>query len=95
MVILYMNSVVAVQEVHRYRIVFEAQYFSTEPFYAAIQIHRYYKYHRFGHIARYCNNRARCGHCTGAVYKRGEANCPEKGEGGQKRCINYSHNHPV
>ena len=35
MVILYMNSVVAAQEVCRRGVVFEAQYFSTEPFYAA------------------------------------------------------------
>ena len=90
-----MNSVVAAQEACRRGVVFEAQYFSTEPFYAATQIRRCYKCHRFGHIARYCNNRTRCGHCAGAAHEGGEANCPEKGEGGQKRCVNYSHNHLV
>ena len=95
MVILYMNSVVAAQEVYTRGVVFEAQYFSTEPFYTAIQIRRCFRCHKFGHIARYCNNRTRCGHYTGVAYEGGEANCPEKGEGSQKRCMNCSHGHLV
>ena len=95
MVILYMNSVVAAQEVYRRGVVFEAQYFSTEPFYTATQIHRCFRYHKFGHIARYYNNRTRYSYCTGVAHKGREANCPEKGEGGQKRCMNCSYGHPV
>ena len=95
MVILYMNNIVAIQEVYRYRVVFEAQYFSTEPFYTATQICRCFRYYKFGYIVRYCNNCTRYSHCTGVVYEGKEANCPEKGEGSQKKCMNYSHGHLV
>ena len=70
MVILYMNSVVAVQEVCRRGVVFEAQCFSAEPFYAATQIRRCYKCHRFSHIARYCNNRTRVERLTALKRER-------------------------
>ena len=93
--ILYISSVVAVQEVCRQGVVFEAQYFNAEPFYTATQVQRCYKCHKFGHIARYCNNQARCGYCIRIVHDGGEANCPEKGEGGQKRCVNCSRDHPA
>jgi hypothetical protein len=92
-VILHMNSVVAAQEACRRGVVFEAQYFDVEPFYAATQIRRCYKCHQFGHIARYCQNQARCGHCAGAAHEGGEANCPEKGEEGRKKCINCKRDH--
>jgi hypothetical protein len=46
--------------------------------------------HKFGHIARYCNNQARCGCCSGVAHDGGEANCPENGEGGRKKCVNCS-----
>ena len=94
-VILHMNSVVAAQEACRRGVVFEAQYFDVEPFYAATQIRRCYKCHQFGHIARYCQNQARCGHCAGAAHEGGEANCPKKGEEGRKKCINYKRDHPA
>ena len=94
-VILYMNSIVAVQEVYRYRVVFEAQYFSTEPFYTAIQIYRCFRYYKFGYIVRYCNNCTRYSHCTGVVHESREANCSEKGESGQKRYMNCSYGYLV
>ena len=56
MVILHMSSVVAAQEVCRRGVVFEAQYFDAEPFYAATQVRRCYKCHKFGYIIRYYNN---------------------------------------
>jgi hypothetical protein len=67
-VILHMNSVVAAQEACRRGVVFEAQYFDAEPFYAATQVRRCHKCHKFGHIARYCNNQARCGCCSGVAH---------------------------
>jgi hypothetical protein len=94
-VILHMNSVVAAQEVCRRGVVFEAQYFDVEPFYAATQIRRCYKCHKFGHIARYCQNQARCGCCAGVAHEGGEANCPEKGEEGHKKCVNCKRDHPA
>ena len=93
--ILYMNSVVAAQEAYRRGVVFEAQHFDSEPFYTATQVRRCYKCYKFGYVARYCNNQARCSHCTGVVYSGGEANCPEKGEGGCKGCINCKRDHPA
>ena len=76
-----MNSIVAVQEVYRYRVVFETQYFSTKPFYIVIQIYRCFRYYKFSYIVRYYNNCTRYSYCTRVVYKGKEANCPEKGKG--------------
>jgi hypothetical protein len=95
MVVLHMSSVIAAQEACRRGVVFEAQYFDVEPYYAATQVRRCYKCHKFGHIARYCSNRARCGCCSGVAHEGGEANCPEKGEGGRKKCVNCRGDHPA
>jgi hypothetical protein len=94
-VILYMNSIVAAQEACRRGVVFEAQYFDAEPFYTATQVQRYYKCHKFGHIARYCNNQARYSYCAGVAHSGREADCPEKGEDSHKKCINCNHDHPA
>jgi hypothetical protein len=94
-VVLHMSSIGAAQEVCRRGVVFEAQCFDTEPYYAETQVRRCYKCHKFGHIARYCNNQARCGCCAGIAHDGGEANCPEKGEEGRKKCVNCMRNHPA
>jgi hypothetical protein len=94
-VVLHMSSVVAAQEACRRGVVFEAQCFDVEPYHAATQVRRCYKCHKFGHIARYCSNQARCGCCSGVAHEGGEANCPEKGEGGRKKCVNCRGDHPA
>ena len=87
-VVLHMSSVVAAQEACRRGVIFEAQIFNVEPYYAEAQVRRCFRCHSFGHIGRYCTKQARCGHCACAAHEGGEANCPEKEDSGKKRCVN-------
>jgi hypothetical protein len=87
-VVLHMSSVVAAQEACRRGVIFEAQIFNVEPYYAEAQVRRCFRCHAFGHIGRYCTKQTRCGHCACAAHEGGEANCPEKEDSGKKRCVN-------
>jgi hypothetical protein len=87
-VILHMSSVAAAQAVCRAGVIFEAQIFNVEPYYPEAQVRRCFRCHAFGHIGRYCDKQARCGHCAAAAHLGGEENCPQKAASGKKRCVN-------
>jgi hypothetical protein len=92
-VTLHMDSVATAQEACRFGVVFEAQIFNVEPYYAAAQVRRCFHCHSFGHIGRYCSKPARCGHCAATAHAGGEARCPEAADSGKKRCVNCSGAH--
>jgi len=92
-VVLHMSSVVAAQEVCRAGVIYEAQIFNVEPYYTAAQVRRCYRCHSFGHISRYCEKEARCGHCAATAHSGGEESCPEKEPSGKKRCVNCNGAH--
>jgi hypothetical protein len=87
-VTLHMGSIAAAQEACRMGVIFEAQIFNVEPYYADAQVRRCFRCHAFGHIGRYCTRPARCGHCAATAHEDGETNCPELADSGKKRCIN-------
>jgi hypothetical protein len=49
-------------------LIWQAQIFNCEPYSADLRIRRCFQCHQFGHIGRFCKNKARCGHCAGAAH---------------------------
>ncbi len=74
-------------------LLWEAQIFDCEPYYAEAEVRQCYKCLRFGHHARFCKAHARCGHCAAAAHAGGEAACPQFAPSAKKRCVNCSGSH--
>ena len=74
-------------------LVWQAQIFNCEPYSTELRIRRCFSCHQFGHIARYCKNKPRCGHCAGAAHLAGETECPQAH--GVKKCVNCGGPHPA
>jgi hypothetical protein len=94
-VVLYMNSVAAVQAICRQGVIFKAQIFNVEPYYAAAQVRRCFQCYAFSHIGRYCDRQARCGYYAATAHEGGKACCPEKEPSSTKRCVNCNGRHAV
>jgi hypothetical protein len=91
--ILYLHSAEAATRLCDRGLIWQAQVFNCEPYSADLRIRRCFNCHQFGHIGRYCKNKARCGHCAGPAHPQGEASCPQAQ--GTKRCVNCSRSHPA
>lgn len=87
------RTVETAQKLCRNGLLWEAQIFECEPYYAEAEVRQCYKCLRFGHHARFCKGHARCGHCAAAAHTGGEAACPQFAPSARKRCINCSGNH--
>jgi hypothetical protein len=73
-------------------LLWDVESFECEPYNATLQIRECFKCYKFGHIAKYCKKRPRCGHCAAAAHEQ-EDSCPQKQNSGIKRCINCSGKH--
>ena len=74
-------------------LLWDAQIFNVEPYDPELRVCQCFGCYRFGHIARYCENRTRCGCCAGVAHKEGEKTCPEAGPEGKKRSVNCGGTH--
>jgi hypothetical protein len=74
-------------------LIWAAQVFDCEPFYAAAQPRRCYKCHEFGHIAKFCKKEPKCGYCAGPQHPD-EVACPQQALG-TPRCTNCKGAHPA
>jgi hypothetical protein len=91
--ILHLRSADAATRLCERGLIWEAQIFNCEPYSADLRIRRCFRCHQFGHIGRYCKNKARCGHCAGAAHPQGEVDCPQIH--GTKKCVNCGGPHPA
>ncbi len=87
------SSVHGAQKLCRDGLLWEAQLFQCEPYYAEAEVRQCYKCYKFGHIARYCKASAKCGLCGGAPHPEGESSCASAGASTKKRCANCGGNH--
>jgi hypothetical protein len=87
------RTVESAQKLCRNGLLWEAQIFDCEPYYAEAEVRQCYKCFKFGHHARFCKAHARCGHCAAAAHAGGEAACPQFTPSAKKRCVNCSGNH--
>lgn len=87
------HTVETAQKLCRNGLLWEAQIFDCEPYYAEAEVRQCYKCLRFGHHARFCKAHARCGHCAAAAHTGGEAACPQLAPSAKKRCVNCGGNH--
>jgi hypothetical protein len=87
------RTVETAQKLCRNGLLWEAQIFDCEPYYAEAEVRQCYKCLRFGHHARFCKAHARCGHCAAAAHTGGEAACPQFAPSAKKRCVNCGGNH--
>jgi hypothetical protein len=92
-VILHLRSTEAATRLCERGLIWQAQIFNCEPYTADLRIRRCFQCHQFGHIGRFCKNKARCGHCAGAAHSQGEAGCPQLH--GSKKCVNCGGPHPA
>jgi hypothetical protein len=87
------RTVETAQKLCRNGLLWEAQIFDCEPYYAEAEVRQCYKCLQFGHHARFCKAHARCGHCAAAAHAGGEAVCPQFAPSAKKRCVNCSGSH--
>ena len=62
-------------------LLWEARFFDCEPYSAEVKPKQCFRCYGYGHIARYCERRARCGHCAASAHEGGEKECPQYAEG--------------
>jgi hypothetical protein len=86
------ESVAAAQQMCSQGIVLEAQIFNCEPYSRELQISQCYNCHAYGHLAKACTRRARCGYCGKEAHEKGDSHCPERGAG-TPSCINCQGQH--
>ena len=94
-IILYIDSVVAVQQVYCRGVVYKVQIFNTEPYYTEAQVRYCFRYHVFRYITRYCSHTAQYRYCTATIHQGDEVVYPEREESGKKRCMNYNRRYTV
>ena len=87
------HTVKTAQKLCRNGLIWEAQIFDCEPYYAEAEVRQCYKCFKFGHHARFCQAHARCEHCAAAAHISREAACPRFASSAKKRCVNCSGNH--
>ena len=87
------RTVETAQRLCRNGLLWEAQIFDCEPYYAEAEVRQCYKCFRFGHHAHFCKAHARCGHCAAAAHAGGEAACPQFAPSAKKRCVNCGGSH--
>ena len=85
--VVHLRSVEAAKRLCERGLVWQAQIFNCEPYSTELRPRRCFSCHQFGHIGRYCRNKARCGHCAGVAHLQGEGECPQLASG-KKKCIN-------
>jgi len=90
---LHVSNVDAAKRLCSDGLIWEAQIFDCEPFCADLRTQQCFKCYQFGHVARYCQKTARCGHCAAAAHVEGERSCPEVAPSGRKRCVNCKGSH--
>jgi hypothetical protein len=80
-------------------IVWNAQLFDCEPYWAVLEPKQCFKCWKWGHIQRYCRKLALCGRCGARAHgeggKAGEAQCPTHSGRLACRCPTCGGNHPA
>jgi hypothetical protein len=76
----------------------EARYYHTEPYCADLKPTQCFRCYEYGHRAKFCTKKARCGRCAGAAHaegRQGEEQCPLKETPTSHKCINCKGAHPA
>ena len=94
-IILYIDSIVVVQQVYYRGVVYEAQIFNTEPYYTEAQVRHYFRYYVFRYITRYYSCTTWYRYCITTVYQGGEVVYPEREESRKKRYMNCNRRYIV
>jgi len=92
-VVIEMESTEAATKICTRGLILEAQVFQCEPYSPELQPRQCFKCYRFGHIAKFCEKTARCGHCAATAHEEGEAGCPTTRNGAKQRCVNCGDEH--
>ena len=91
-VVLHTTNALAANQLCQAGVIFEAQIFNAEPYYADIRVRRCFRCHTYGHIGRYCKRRERCGRCAGAKHDDPEG-CPAVADPKLQSCLNCKGSH--
>ncbi|KAG4225090.1 hypothetical protein PC116_g26468 [Phytophthora cactorum] len=71
-------------------LLWRAELYQCEPFTRDARAEQCYKCYRFGHMAKYCEEQARCSRCAGVAHEDGEERCTAR-----VRCRNCGGPHPA
>lgn len=71
-----------------------AQVFRCEPYAESVRPLQCFQCHQFGHLARFCQEKARCGRCACSEHPHG-APCPANSDPSKTRCVNCKGPHPA
>ena len=88
------ESVAGAQSLCDRGVVIEAQIFNCEPYSGELQITQCFNCHAFGHLAKACTRKTRCGFCGEQSHAGGDRECPRRREG-TPSCINCKGQHPA
>ena len=92
MLLIETESVAAAQEICSRGVVLEAQMFTCEPYSGELQVQQCFNCYAYGHLAKVCTRKAKCGYCSNESHIGGDRNCPER-TGGAPKCINCKGRH--
>lgn len=87
-ILLYVDNVDTARRLCNEGLLWNAQMFTVEPYSPDLKTQQCFRCFGFGHIARYCEKTARCGHCAGTKHTGGGEDCPTIKAGENKHCIN-------
>ena len=88
------EAVAIAQQLCNQGAVIEAQIFNCKPYSGELQVLQCFNCHAYGHLAKACTQRGRCGFCGRDTYKQGDDHCPAR-KTGSPACINCRGRHPA
>jgi hypothetical protein len=92
MLLIEVESVTTAQEICSRGVILEAQFFNCEPYSGDLKVLQCFNCHAYGHMAKACTRKAKCGFCGTEAHAGGDNNCPKK-QGGTPSCINCKGQH--
>jgi hypothetical protein len=92
--ILEVEEVTDAQSLCERGLVVDAQIFNCEPYSGELQVTQCFKCHAYGHKARTCTKKEKCGFCGDPQHNGGDPACPRRKDRAPK-CINCKGPHPA
>ena len=92
--ILEVEEVTDAQSLCERGLVVDAQIFNCEPYSGELQVTQCFKCHAYGHRAKTCTKKEKCGFCGDPQHNGGDPACPRRKDRAPK-CINCKGLHPA
>ena len=92
--ILEVEEVTDAQSLCEQGLVVDAQIFNCKPYSGELQVTQCFKCHAYGHRAKTCTKKEKCGFCGDPQHNRGNLACPRRKDRAPK-CINCKGPHPA